>query len=69
VGFNAHSEPLQFTIPGELGRSWRVVIDTANHPVELVDPPDGTTFSIAAHSILVLERRPEPAKYSGRFKL
>jgi isoamylase len=67
VAFNAHSEPIRFTIPGELyGEGWLVALDT--HDDEAGSMPlsgDATTLppeaelEVADRSVVVL-RRPRP---------
>jgi len=58
VAFNAHFEPLKFTLPVELHRAWTAVLDTANCHGEpsLEDFPNGAMFSVDARSILLLRR-------------
>jgi isoamylase len=56
VALNAHSEPLQFTIPAELGRAWQVEIDTSKCQAKLERSARGTTFSVEAHSLLLFVR-------------
>src|SRR3982074_2198545 len=51
VIFNAHSEPMTFTLPGERwGRRWAKLIDTANG-----DAPDA--FEVKADDTLEVESR------------
>ena len=54
--FNAHHEPVPFTIPGEeFGRQWRVDIDTAaRHESESV--ASGATVELEGRSLAVLSR-------------
>jgi glycogen operon protein len=57
VAFNAHSEPLQFAMPDDLGRGWEVALNTTGSAVELrEESPTRTTFSVDAHSLLVFAR-------------
>jgi isoamylase len=56
--FNAHSEPIKFTIPaGELGQDWLVRLDTATGQV---DPPNvrpwraRSSHRVDSHSMIVL---------------
>jgi len=53
IAFNAHCEAVEFTMPRELGRSWRVVIDTA---FKSVGVSLGFIFYAEAYSLLVMER-------------
>jgi isoamylase len=55
--FNAHYEPIEFTLPPkEFGAAWTTVISTASP--QTADEPDlhkaGATLSLAARSVLVL---------------
>jgi isoamylase len=56
IAFNAHREPVEFTIPGELGCFWRVVVHTASAPVHPVGLSKGIAFCVDAHSLLVAAR-------------
>ncbi|HET7660234.1 MAG TPA: alpha-amylase family glycosyl hydrolase, partial [Oryzihumus sp.] len=60
--FNAHSEPVDFTLPpGDYGAEWEVVLDTTD-PVEPEDQPMWEAKSVhpvAGRAIVVL-RTPEP---------
>ncbi len=66
VCFNAHHEPIQFTLPPrEFGAQWQVVIDTA-HPA---DDPGGhdvlaaaATAPVAARALVVLQEVGEPPR-------
>ena len=55
--FNAHSEPIKFTMPaGEFGQDWLVRLDTATGQV---DPPNvrpraRSTHRVGSHSMIVL---------------
>ncbi|MCX5213594.1 glycogen debranching protein GlgX [Kitasatospora sp. NBC_00240] len=59
--FNAHFEPLEFTVPAGHGKEWHVVVDTA----QPVLPAPGTGARVKAgdalwltdHSLMVLQRR------------
>ncbi|MFF4338745.1 glycogen debranching protein GlgX [Kitasatospora sp. NPDC001540] len=58
--FNAHFEPLTFTVPADHGEAWQVVVDTALPAL----PPRGTgprvkagdTLRLADRALLVLQR-------------
>ena len=56
IAFNADWEPIQFTIPPELGHSWRLVLHTADTAVQHVAFPAGTVFYIEAYALLVFAR-------------
>ncbi|MGH8874789.1 MAG: glycogen debranching enzyme, partial [Acidimicrobiia bacterium] len=58
--FNAHSQPLDFTIPAGLGEGrWEVVVDTGD-PAAAPAPVEGGTVPVADLGLVVL-RRPRPA--------
>ncbi len=70
VAFNAHYEPIEFTIPDEVyGNGWQMVLDTSDDQVGLVAgfeevPPllPGLEFTVTGRSVVVLRRpRSEPA--------
>ncbi|MEB4210188.1 glycogen debranching protein GlgX [Mycobacterium sp. 94-17] len=54
--FNAHYEPIEFTLPPkEFGASWQVVIFTGREEDTPVDEvPGGGTFTVDAHTAVVL---------------
>lgn len=58
--FNAHSEPLEFTVPADHGQEWQTVVDTTL-PV-LPSPGTGTrvkagdTLWLTDRSLMVLQR-------------
>ena len=55
VTFNAHFEPLQFRIPAELRHRWTVLLNTVQPRLSTVEHPlNESTFSVAAHSIVLL---------------
>jgi isoamylase len=54
IAFNAHCEPLEFTIPRELGQEWNVVIHTGSRPVVPVASPTGTAFYVEAHALVAV---------------
>jgi glycogen operon protein len=57
--FNAHSEPIEFTIPeGEYGESFEVVVDTAQPlpGVEERRAKPGAPFAVEARSVVVLKK-------------
>ncbi|SHK84167.1 glycogen operon protein [Pseudonocardia thermophila] len=68
VAFNAHYEDIDVTLPPGYGRTWAVVVDTAEGTVVTLtqargsagkDPvtyPGGATVSVGARSLLVLQR-------------
>ncbi len=55
IAFNSHCEPIEFTIPPELGQGWRVVIDTAGAVQHRVSSKR-TAFCVEAYSLLVIAR-------------
>jgi isoamylase len=57
VAFNAHFEPVEFTIPHDLGGVWRAVFSTSGGPVQTVALSKGIAFYVEAHAILVITRR------------
>jgi glycogen operon protein len=57
--FNAHSEPVTFTLPGAgSGGSWEVVVDTAGVAGGVLDP--GTEAKVTGHCGWVLRLREPP---------
>ncbi|MGC0420202.1 glycogen debranching protein GlgX [Embleya sp. AB8] len=60
--FNASHEPEDFTIPLDLGKTWTVVVDTADDKTTMRDPksrptvPGGGTQPVEARSLVVLQR-------------
>jgi isoamylase len=57
LAFNAHHEPIDFTLPGEdYAQGWTVVVDTAElGEVEPVEIKAGETLTIAARATVVLQ--------------
>ncbi|OBJ09328.1 glycogen debranching protein GlgX [Mycobacterium sp. 1465703.0] len=55
--FNAHYEPIEFTLPPkEFGASWQVVVFTGPDEATPADEvPGGGTFTVDAHSAVVLQ--------------
>ncbi|OBI35757.1 glycogen debranching protein GlgX [Mycobacterium colombiense] len=55
--FNAHYEPIEFTLPPkEFGASWRVVVFTGPEETTPADEvPGGGTFTVEAHTAVVLQ--------------
>jgi glycogen operon protein len=62
VIFNAHYEPIEFTVPGEdWGREWSTVIDTAiGGPIQPTRAKPGDRLHVLDRSLTVL-RRTDPA--------
>ena len=63
VCFNAHHEPIQFTLPPkEFGAQWQVVIDTANPANEHGDIvlAAAATGPVQARALVVLQEVGEP---------
>lgn len=60
LAFNAHHEPIEFTLPdGEYGDRWRVVVDTAEGVVEPAGTaplPAGQNLDVVGRSLVVLQR-------------
>ncbi|HEV2891031.1 MAG TPA: glycogen debranching protein GlgX [Frankiaceae bacterium] len=56
--FNAHHEPIDFTLPqGEFGEAFRVVVDTASPvPVEERAVKPGDSIRLESRSVLVLQK-------------
>jgi glycogen operon protein len=56
LAFNAHHEPIDFTLPGEdYAQGWTVVVDTAElGEVEPVEIKAGETLTVAARATVVL---------------
>ncbi|MEZ0351085.1 glycogen debranching protein GlgX [Mycobacterium sp. pR1184] len=59
--FNAHYEPLEFTLPPkEFGASWQVVVFTGPEETTPADEvPGGGTLTVDAHSSVVLQVLPD----------
>ena len=55
--FNAHHEPIEFTLPGDdYAAGWTVVVDTAElEEVEPVSVKAGETLTVAARATVVLQ--------------
>ncbi|MCZ8381402.1 glycogen debranching protein GlgX [Mycobacterium sp. CPCC 205372] len=55
--FNAHHEPIDFTMPGEeFGALWKPVIYTGGNGAGHSEPvPAGTTFSVDSRAVMVLQ--------------
>jgi glycogen operon protein len=59
VYFNAHTEPVEITVPvEERSPRWDLVVDTNDGEVDGVLDP-GETFSLGAHSLAVLREHTE----------
>jgi isoamylase len=56
IAFNCHSEPIVFAIPCELGRLWRVVLDTTGNAIQPAALSKGIGFCVEAHSLIVVAR-------------
>jgi isoamylase len=57
LAFNAHHEPIEFTMPGDdYAAGWTVVADTAElEEVEPVTVKAGETLTVAARATVVLQ--------------
>jgi pullulanase/glycogen debranching enzyme len=59
IAFNSHSQRIPFTIPGELGRSWRVIVNTAeDQATPIAGSSYSTLFCVEAHSLLIVASSP-----------
>ncbi len=60
LAFNAHHEPIEFTLPSaEYAQAWTVVVDTAEmEQVEPVEIKSGDTVTVAARAMVVLSAAP-----------
>jgi isoamylase len=60
LAFNAHHEPIEFTLPSDdYAESWTVVVDTAElGEVEPVQVKAGETLTVAARATVVLQAAP-----------
>jgi len=56
IAFNAHSEPVEFTIPRPLGYRWRIVLRTVEGRIRPVALSRGIAFCVEAHSLVVIAR-------------
>jgi isoamylase len=67
IAFNAHSEPLLFTIPVSSNGSWQMMFDTSNQHAELTSDSSGATLLVAARSLVLIrrERTQESATETG----
>jgi isoamylase len=59
--FNAHHEPIDWTLPKKWGQYWEPVFDTAGHVPEGTLFASGGTLVVADRSVVVLRRRDKPA--------
>lgn len=59
ICFNAHYEPIEFTLPAILESGWTGVLDTAQPTgdSDIEDASGGTTFAVQARSLLVLRKQ------------
>ena len=55
--FNAHHEPIEFTVPPkEFGTGWRIVVSTGHEEAAPADELTATaTFTVDAHTAVVLQ--------------
>jgi isoamylase len=57
VVFNAHTDDIEFTAPpAEYGDTWRVIIDTSDAAPEVEPVPAAGAITVAARSVIVLEK-------------
>ncbi|MFI9719943.1 glycogen debranching protein GlgX [Streptomyces sp. NPDC052396] len=57
--FNAHDQPLEFTVPVDHGRQWQLVVDTARAEGVTEDGPKvaaGDRLTVTDRSLMVLQR-------------
>jgi len=55
--FNAHTEGVQWTIPAEYGKAWRLVLDTARLQPEAEPPQVDGRITTSAGSMVLLQAR------------
>ncbi|MCV2488034.1 glycogen debranching protein GlgX [Geodermatophilus sp. YIM 151500] len=60
LAFNAHHEPIEFTVPpADYATTWSVVLDTAEmNRVEPIEVKHGETITVAARAMVVLSAAP-----------
>jgi glycogen operon protein len=61
--FNAHADPVAFTLPPNLGEVWTKVIDTSAPDGQGADPVTlkaGDSMEVPARTILVFRLQPPP---------
>jgi glycogen operon protein len=60
LAFNAHHEPMEFTLPAtEYATAWTVVLDTAEHgELERDELKPGETVTVGARAVVVLSAAP-----------
>jgi isoamylase len=56
VLFNAHHEPIEFTVPTPYGKSWSIVLDT-NEPLPPSIDPTGHQRTVKAGDVVTTEAR------------
>jgi isoamylase len=54
--FNAHHEPIDWTLPKHWGDQWDLILDTADDSRTTEPLDSGTPTTIAAHSVVVFRR-------------
>ena len=59
--FNAHSGPIDWTLPEQWGKQWQAVFDTWDHDREGDVFDSGLVFSVAGRSLVVFQRS-DPAE-------
>jgi glycogen operon protein len=57
--FNAHHEPIEWTLPKQWGEWWEAVFDTSGPGREGEAFESSATLPVAGRSVVVLQRRPE----------
>ncbi len=61
IFFNAHYEPLEFTLPPLVGDSWRLLIDTGDDDAVGAGFEAGAQLEVRDRSLVVLRRRRAPS--------
>jgi isoamylase len=59
--FNAHADPVDWTLPKQWGQWWEVIIETADPGRDGETLECSATIPVAGRSVVVLQRRDEPA--------
>ena len=59
--FNAHHDPIEWTLPKQWGEWWEAVLDTSGPGREGEAFESSGTLGVAGRSVVVLQRRPAPS--------
>ncbi len=65
IFFNAHYEPLEFTLPALVGDSWRLLIDTGDDDAVGAGFQAGEQIEVRDRALVVLRRRRAPSGETG----